>query len=72
MKKSCRNIENSVTTEITKELKKSYRDIIKVCCDRIQERAQKSGCDRKTQAAIEANDKDLKLGRNRTFYVVTE
>ena len=51
---------------------KLYRDIRKVCHDRIQERIQRTGHDRKLHAAIEANNKDLKLGRDKTFYVATK
>ena len=49
-----------------------YRDIIKVRRDKIQEKAQRTGCDRKMQAATEACDKDRRLCRDITFYVATE
>ena len=48
------------------------RDIIKVYRDKIQERVQKSGRDKRMHATTEANDKDLKLCRNITFYVAIE
>ena len=37
---------------------KFYHDIIKVCRDRIQERAQRTGCDRRLLETTESKDKD--------------
>ena len=37
---------------------KLYCDIIKVCRDKIQEKAQRTGHDRKLHAATEASDKE--------------
>ena len=47
---------------------KLCRDIIKVCRDRIQEKAQRTGRDRKLQAATKTKDSVYDI----TFYVVTE
>ena len=48
------------------------RDIIKVCHNTIQEQAQRTGHDRKTRSYDRGSDKDWKLCRDRTFYVVTK
>ena len=47
-------------------------NIFKVYRDRIQEKAQRTGRDIILKAAIEAYDKDQRLCRDKTFYVVIE